>query len=151
MGTSLKEALKKIGIQTAKTENERVRIDKTERRKVHDHQEQRNFCEVCQRTMPDVERYRHRNPEIPNTEWICCACADKYWLDDNTRQTNQSDYAKRNIFRREFGPTKRFEKKDFIKANNKFDKRPAGNDYKKDGAHKNFAHDRNSYNKGGKK
>ena len=51
---SLKDALIKAGVTTAKTPNLRVKIDKKEKTKTITHQEQRNFCEVCDQVQPDV-------------------------------------------------------------------------------------------------
>lgn len=105
--SSLKDALLKAGVKGTHTENERKHtVPKKELKKTEIHQEQRNYCEVCNCTMPDVERYRHRNPLL-EAQWICIKCADKYMIDDKFRVTVQSDYAKRNIFRREYGRTLR--------------------------------------------
>lgn len=70
-------------------------------------QRQQNFCEACKKILPDVELYHHDNKNLSG-EWLCCLCADKYKIPDNCRQTNQSDFSKKRIFRREYGATKRF-------------------------------------------
>lgn len=71
------------------------------------HQKHQTFCECCDKTMPDVERYDHGNPHL-KAIWICCQCADTHTIPDTCRMTNQSEYARKGIFRREFGRTKRF-------------------------------------------
>ena len=53
------------------------------------HQEQRNFCEVCDQVHPDVELYKHRNPTT-EAEWICVRCADQLQIADTFRRTAQS-------------------------------------------------------------
>ena len=113
VGKSLKDALQKAGFKSTKSENERQRSEKFHKQKNSvKHQQQRNYCEVCNAIQPDVERYKHRNPTI-DAQWICCSCADKNQIPDSTRITNQSDFAKKKMFRREFGPTK--EAKEFHK------------------------------------
>ena len=110
MGNSLKDALKKAGLNSSRSENERDKRGKFEKvKKSVSHQQQRNYCEVCNSVQPDVERYKHRNPTI-DAQWICCACADRNQISDNFRVTNQSDFAIKKMFRREFGPTKEFSK-----------------------------------------
>lgn len=74
--------------------------------KMHSHQMHRNFCEACNRTLPDVEFYRHKNPTL-NAQWICVQCADNYQIPDKFRETEQSDHSRQKIFRREYGPTLR--------------------------------------------
>jgi RNase P subunit RPR2 len=101
---SLKDALLKAGVTTAKTPNLRVKIDKKEKTKTISHQEQRNFCEVCDQVQPDVELYRHRNPTT-EAEWICVRCADQLQIADSFRRTAQSDTSIRKMFRREYGAT----------------------------------------------
>lgn len=101
---SLKDQLLKAGFNTGKTQNERPKIIKKEKTKAQGHQEQRNFCEVCELIQPDVERYKHRNPTI-DAEWICLRCADKNEIDDKFRVTDQSDVNKKGFFRREHGIT----------------------------------------------
>ena len=105
--SSIKDALMKAGFRPTKKENERERRPKFEQvQKSVIHQEQRNYCESCQMVHPDVEHYKHRNPTV-EAEWICVACADRHMISDEFRVSNQSDFAKRNLFRREFGRTKR--------------------------------------------
>ena len=105
---SLKDALMKAGLKPSKSENERPKPKRNKViKKVHTHQQERNFCEVCNRTLPDVEMYKHRNPVV-NASWICLQCADKNMISDDFRETNQSEYSRKGIFRREFGRTKRF-------------------------------------------
>ncbi len=108
---SIKDALQKAGFKQTNSENERARNDKFKgNSKSNKFQKQRNFCEVCSCIYPDVERYNHRNPIIHGTKWICCLCADKNEIHDNCRQTAQSDFSKKNVFRRNYGPTLKIEK-----------------------------------------
>jgi hypothetical protein len=102
---SLKDAMLKAGIQERKSEN--TRSNKKANTKTEQHQRQRNFCEHCEQISPDVEFYNHRNPTV-SAKWICAPCADKNQIADDFRTTNQSDFSKKGIFRREFGPLKRF-------------------------------------------
>ena len=103
--SSLKDALLKAGLKSSKKENERQRRGKwMDVKKSVVHQEQRNYCEVCESIQPDVEKYKHRNPVVTG-EWICASCADKNMIDDKFRVTAQSDFSIRKIFRREFGQT----------------------------------------------
>ena len=106
---SLKDALLKAGLHSSKIENERQKKLKKEKTKIEKHQEHRNFCEVCETTQPDVERFKHRNPRI-DAEWICTNCADKNQILDQFRLTNQSDSARSKRYRRFYGPTKDFSK-----------------------------------------
>ena len=103
--SSLKDALLKAGLKSSKKENERQRRGKwMDVKKSVVHQEQRNYCEVCESIQPDVEKYKHRNPVVTG-EWICASCADKNMIDDKFRVTAQSDFSIKKIFRREFGQT----------------------------------------------
>lgn len=104
---NLKEALMKIGLKSTKSENERPKIAHKKLKVSEKHQSIRNFCEVCHLHQPDVEFYKHRNPTV-NAEWICCSCVDKNFIDDKFRTTEQSDFSKKRIFRREYGATKKF-------------------------------------------
>jgi len=114
MSNSLKDALIKAGV---------VSKDSLEREKEHERREKiqlkgpsqegihahhiRTDCANCQKNSPDVEYYEHTNRSII-AKWLCIPCADKAWISDETRQTNQSSQAKAGKFRREFGATKRF-------------------------------------------
>jgi hypothetical protein len=118
---SLKDALIKAGVTTTKTQNIRVKVDKKEKTKTMSHQEQRNFCEVCDQVHPDVELYKHRNPTT-EAEWICVRCADQLQIADTFRKTAQSDTSIRKMFRREYGAT----------ANPLDFKRPSSNDSSRD-------------------
>jgi hypothetical protein len=103
--SSLKDALLKVGLKSSKKENDRQKRGKwMEVKKSVVHQEQRNYCEVCESIQPDVERYKHRNPVVVG-EWICVSCADKNMIDDKFRVSAQSDFSIKKIFRREFGQT----------------------------------------------
>ncbi|MCP4911923.1 MAG: hypothetical protein GY909_02300 [Oligoflexia bacterium] len=104
---SMKDALLKAGLKSTKTENHRESAKGRERKQSEKHQHTRNFCEHCETTHPDVERYRHRNPTT-SAEWICVACADRLMIDDKFRATHQSDFAKKNMFKRFYGSTKDF-------------------------------------------
>lgn len=104
MGSSLKDALLKAGFNDPNKENKRPTMRKKDKTKSQLHQEERNFCEVCNTVQPDVERYKHRNPLLDG-EWICCKCADEHMLHDKFRVSAQSDYSRKNIFMRRYGPT----------------------------------------------
>jgi hypothetical protein len=109
MSSSLKDALLKVGLKGTKSQNERPKKRVKDKQKVEKFQEQRNFCEHCSAIWPDVEKYNHRKPHI-EANWLCSKCADENQISDETRITNQSDFAKNNTFRREFGMTKKFTK-----------------------------------------
>ncbi len=120
---SLKDALMKAGVKSTKTQNMREYTGpKKEQKKSELHQQERNFCEVCQLIHPDVERFKHKNPTV-DAEWICSACADREEILDQFRITNQSEFARVKRYRREYGATK-----DFSEVN-----------YNKEGAHKKEA------------
>lgn len=101
----MKEALKDAGLNSTMTENMRDSAKGRDRNQTEKHQHSRNFCEVCELIMPDVERFKHKNPTV-DAEWICVGCADKNNILDEFRLTNQSDFAKQKKYRREFGATK---------------------------------------------
>jgi RNase P subunit RPR2 len=100
---SLKDALLKAGLSSATTQNERKQKVKT---KVEAHQEKRNFCEVCETTQPDVERFVHKNHRV-EVEWICLNCADKNEIHDKFRKTAQSDFNRQGRYQRFYGPTEK--------------------------------------------
>jgi len=100
---SLKDALLKAGLSSATTQNERKQKVKT---KVEAHQEKRNFCEVCETTQPDVERFVHKNHRV-EVEWICLNCADKNEIHDKFRKTAQSDFNRLGRYQRFYGPTEK--------------------------------------------
>lgn len=104
MGKSLKDALLDAGVKGTHTENERMKKREKEKTNTEKHQEMRDFCEACQRPQPDVEHYHHRNPLL-DARWLCISCADKNMIHDKFRTTAQSEYAKKRIFRREYGET----------------------------------------------
>lgn len=106
---NLKDALAQKGFRPTKMENERKSAKGRERSNTEKHQMARNFCEHCNTTQPDVERYKHRNPTT-DAHWICVRCADELMINDDCRATNQSDFAKRGMFSRRFGATKDFSK-----------------------------------------
>lgn len=103
----MKDALMKAGLRSTKMENHRESAKGKERQQSEKHQHSRNFCENCETTQPDVERYRHRNPTT-DAEWMCVACVDRIMIDDQFRTTHQSDFAKKNMFKRFYGATKDF-------------------------------------------
>ena len=115
MFMSLKDALEKAGIKTKKSENHRKFKPKKDVKKVERHQETRIFCEVCETTQQDVERYKHKNRLI-DAEWICVNCADKNSIHDDFRQTQQSHASKNRSFKRFYGPTKDFSKEKIVKG-----------------------------------
>lgn len=131
--SSLKDALLKAGLKSSKTENMRENLGpKKQRKKSELHQQERNFCEVCQLIQPDVERFKHRNPTV-DAEWICSACADREEILDQFRITQQSEFSRAGRYRREFGATKNFNE---VKAgkNNK----PSHNNKKNFNKKRNF-------------
>lgn len=104
---SLKDALLKAGLKPTtepKSQNAREKVSKKQMTETVVHQEQRNFCEVCDQVRPDVERYAHRNPTT-EAEWICVRCADQLQIADKFRKTAQSETSIKRIFRREYGAT----------------------------------------------
>ena len=112
MGNSLKDALEKAGFKSTLPKKKTVQKPYPgERKKMHTHHEHRTFCEVCKRVQPDVEMYNHSIAVIKYAKWICVRCADENCINDECRQTAQSELSKRGIFRRFFGRTKRFPNK----------------------------------------
>lgn len=104
---SLKEELLKKGLKATPTPvspNAREEIKKKKITEEIVHQHQRNFCEECQGTYPDVELYHHNNPTT-EAQWMCVRCADRFKIFDTCRQTAQSDTSIRKMFRREHGAT----------------------------------------------
>jgi len=115
----MKDALMKAGLRPSKGENERNRKTKWDKiKKSARHQDQRNYCESCNLVQPDVERYKHRNRTV-DAEWICVSCADKLLIDDQYRITAQSDFSKRQIFKREYGATQKIIDNKFSKQSTK--------------------------------
>lgn len=123
---SLKDALMKAGVNSTKTQNMRKKIDTKTAKKSEKHQQERNFCEVCELIQPDVERFKHKNPTI-DAEWICGACADKEMIHDKFRITQQSEFAKARRYRREFGETLDLSEKTQHKKFERDTKRPQKN------------------------
>lgn len=128
---SLRDALEKAGLKPTQSENFRKRKYSKDKTKTEKHQETRIFCEACETTQQDVEKYNHRMPLI-DAKWMCVNCADKNSIHDDTRVTQQSHASKNKTFLRFYGPTKDFtkeqkvEKKDprFNKSNTRRDKHP---------------------------
>jgi len=109
--SSLKDALMKAGYKAKQQENERVKVEAIKDKEVKQavkHQEKRNFCEKCEGTYPDVEKFEHRNYSI-DAKWMCVNCADIAQIHDDCRVTNQSDFAIQKKYIRRYGPTKRFD------------------------------------------
>lgn len=113
MGNQLKQALINAGVVTReqlKKDEARERVKKLHLKdsaKIREDQI-RIVCEVCMKSAPDVERYRHKNKMIAGKQWLCIPCADEYCIDDSCRETHQSSHAKAKLFRRQYGRTKRF-------------------------------------------
>jgi len=101
MSKSIKDALQQAGFKASRQENERPKLAKKQITKKVKHQETRNYCEVCNNILPDVEKYQHNNPTI-RVQWICARCADINQIPDRTRVTSQSEFSKTGIFHREF-------------------------------------------------
>lgn len=119
---SLKDALLKAGLSSSKNENSRSKKLVKEKNKTEKHQEHRNFCEVCDTTQPDVERFKHKMPTV-DAEWICSNCADKNEIHDKFRVTNQSEFSTSGRYRRYYGPTIDPEGDNFFKKNNPYKNR----------------------------
>ncbi len=115
--SSLKDALKEAGFKTTvdkkkKQNQQKHHLTKKKgegNKKIHKHHS-RYFCDDCNATSPDVEHYKHSIRTL-DAEWLCVMCADKHSIHDDCRQTQQSDFSKRKVFRRGYGPTKRFPRK----------------------------------------
>jgi len=103
MSKSLKDALLQVGLRSTKTANEREAPKGRPVKKIEKHQFARTFCEICERDLPDVEKYRH--PSV-TAEWICIACADRNMIDDKFRRSHQSEMADKNMFKRFYGATR---------------------------------------------
>lgn len=150
--SSLKDALLKAGLKSSKTENMRENLGpKKQRKKSELHQQERNFCEVCQLIQPDVERFKHKNPTV-DAEWICAACADKEEILDQFRITQQSEFSKAKRYRREFGATKDFSKEQSGPNNrrphskNKNSHNPGNQKNNRNNRNKNFSKNREEKN-----
>ncbi len=102
---SIKDQLMEAGFRSNKMENHRTSAKGREVKQAEKHQVTRNFCEHCSLIHPDVERYKHNMPTT-EAEWICSVCADKLMIDDRFRVTQQSDMAKKGMFRRYYGVTR---------------------------------------------
>lgn len=103
---SLKDALLKAGLSSSKVQNDRKAKLKKDKTKVEKHQEKRDYCEVCDTTQPDVERFKHRNARV-DAQWMCVNCADKNEIHDKFRVTAQSDFARQGRYQRFYGPTEK--------------------------------------------
>jgi len=103
MAKSLKDALLNAGLHATKNANERQHIKGRPVKKSEVHQHARTFCEVCERDLPDVDRYQH--PSF-DKDWICIACADRNMIDDKFRRTHQSEMTDKGMFKRFYGATR---------------------------------------------
>tara|TARA_R110000868_G_scaffold269233_3_gene528623 strand:- start:1809 stop:2180 length:372 start_codon:yes stop_codon:yes gene_type:complete len=103
MAKSLKDALLQAGLHGTKNANERQHVKGRPANKSEVHQRARTFCEVCERDLPDVERYQH--PSF-DKDWICIACADRNMIDDKFRRSHQSEMADKSMFKRFYGATR---------------------------------------------
>lgn len=101
---SLRDALEKAGLKPTQSENFRKRKPKKEKTKSEKFQETRIFCEACETTQQDVEKYHHNMPML-DAKWLCVNCADKNSVHDEKRVTAQSHAAKNRTFLRFYGPT----------------------------------------------
>ena len=109
MGQQLKEALMNAGLVSQKDlAREKVKEQHMKKSAKMREDHIRIMCEVCGKTAPDVERYRHPNRRIEGKEWLCIPCADEHMINDDCRLTHQSSQAKTNMFRRQYGRTKKF-------------------------------------------
>lgn len=137
--SSLKDALKQAGFSSSKTQNERGKTRGKVMTKSEKNQFSRNFCEVCERTLPDVERYKHRNPTV-DAQWICVGCADLHMIEDRFRVTAQSDFAKSNRFKRFYGETVKLDQnkdRNSKGPNRNADGNRSGKNFKGKGGHQN--------------
>ncbi len=107
----MRQALMKAGVVTKEKQKEIRREDaktrhiKKQRRTSHEHQ-LRIVCELCKKTSPDVEYYQHRNRVVGEAKWLCMRCADDNQINDDFRQTAQSQDSQTKLFRRQYGRTK---------------------------------------------
>lgn len=104
MSGTLADALKKAGLKASDKPLKSKKKPKAKQTKRHDHHH-RTECELCHKTAPDVERYEHTNRST-DAKWLCIPCADRLQIDDNCRQTAESDFSMRKMFRRQYGRTK---------------------------------------------
>ncbi len=103
---SLADAFKKAGLKSSEPDRKVSRGEKTRSKKgekIHDHHH-RSECGECRKNAPDVERYEHRNRSV-DAQWLCVVCADRFQISDDFRKTAQSDFSRRNMFRRDYGHT----------------------------------------------
>ncbi len=108
----LKDALLKAGVKPSEKVSTPKKIIPQKpviKKEMHSHQVHKNICELCNRTAQDVEYYNHRNA-IVRVKWLCLSCADQNSISDNFRESNQSEDARRGVFRRFYGATKKFPK-----------------------------------------
>lgn len=103
----MKDALLKAGLISKETvRREEIEKKGADQRGIHEHH-LNTFCSQCNKTSEDVEYYEHTN-RILRSKWLCVSCADKNWIHDDCRKTQQSILSKSGRFQRFFGPTKRF-------------------------------------------
>jgi hypothetical protein len=107
MSSSIKDAMIKAGlISKEQIRREDIESKGPKQKGVHEHHV-KTHCAQCNRPAEDVEYYEHTNRSLAS-KWLCVACADKHWIHDDTRQTQQSMAALSQRFQRFYGPTKRF-------------------------------------------
>ena len=103
----LKDALTSLGLRSSKGANERAKKARGRAERASEkHQRARTFCEVCEGEHGDVEYYKHKNPVLADSRWICLACADKNEIDDATRTSRQSELSRAGGFKRFYGATR---------------------------------------------
>lgn len=107
---SLQEALKKAGVKAKEPVKKKKEIIHRGRKKHTHHFKHRTTCDFCRKTTADVENYAHNNPRL-KAKWLCLPCADQQQISDMFRETNQSEFALKGYFRRQYGRTKRFPRK----------------------------------------
>ncbi len=103
----MKDALMKAGVISKESlRKEELNTKGPQQKGVHEHH-MNTFCTECNKSSEDVEYYEHTN-RILRSKWLCLVCADKNWIHDDSRQTQQSTAARSGRFQRFYGPTKRF-------------------------------------------
>jgi len=111
----LKQALIKAGLVSKEMANEgrkppeKSKPPEKELKKFHEHQI-RTICELCGKSEPDVEYYRHNNKLIIK-RWLCVNCANEHRIDDSLRETNQSTNSRSGTFHRMWGRTTKIPRK----------------------------------------
>ncbi len=108
MAQQLKQALMNAGLVSQKdVEREKVKQKQMSKSAAIREDQLRIICEACGKSAPDVERYQHKNRRLEGKEWFCIRCADEFSIDDTCRMTAQSSQSKAQLFRRQYGRTKK--------------------------------------------